>query len=281
MRRVLPPARYAVWLSSFLPALPSDGSAQLAPDRGHDGPVGRKARPPRRPQPEPGLHARRHRGGPARRRTRGLRRLKAARRAHLASGLAAVTGEHYEGGHWLGTFAVYALTGRGLRGRKVNAGQIAALVAASAGGGIMNALAGGGTLLTFPTLVLLGIPAIEANATSTIALLPGAASSMAGYRREVSAHRAVAEDAPRPEPRRRRARLGPPPPDAGEDVREPGAVPRPLRDAPLPLPDRLGPEGGGERRAPAGRRRRAGPRRRSSSSASPSTAATSVPGSAS
>ena len=71
----------------------------------------------------------------------------------------------------------------------MNAGQIAALVAASAGGGIMNALAGGGTLLTFPTLVLLGVPAIEANATSTIALLPGAASSMAGYRREVSAHR--------------------------------------------------------------------------------------------
>ena len=53
----------------------------------------------------------------------------------------------------------------------------------------MNALAGGGTLLTFPALLLVGVPAIEANATSTIALLPGAASSMAGYRREVSAHR--------------------------------------------------------------------------------------------
>jgi len=53
----------------------------------------------------------------------------------------------------------------------------------------MNALAGGGTLLTFPALLLVGVPAIEANATSTIALLPGAASSMAGYRREVSQHR--------------------------------------------------------------------------------------------
>jgi uncharacterized membrane protein YfcA len=71
----------------------------------------------------------------------------------------------------------------------VTAGQVAALVAASAGGGIMNALAGGGTLLTFPALLLVGVPAIQANATSTIALLPGAASSMAGYRREVSAHR--------------------------------------------------------------------------------------------
>ena len=29
---------------------------------------------------------------------------------HAAAGLAAVTGEHYEGGHWLGTFAVYLLT---------------------------------------------------------------------------------------------------------------------------------------------------------------------------
>jgi hypothetical protein len=30
--------------------------------------------------------------------------------AHAAAGLAAVTGEHYEGAHWLGTFAVYLLT---------------------------------------------------------------------------------------------------------------------------------------------------------------------------
>jgi hypothetical protein len=33
---------------------------------------------------------------------------------HREKGLAAVTGEHYEGGHWLGTFAVYLVTGRGL-----------------------------------------------------------------------------------------------------------------------------------------------------------------------
>jgi uncharacterized membrane protein YfcA len=68
-------------------------------------------------------------------------------------------------------------------------GHVAALVAASAAGGIMNALAGGGTLVTFPTLVFLGMPAIQANATSTVALLPGAATSLAGYRREVGAHR--------------------------------------------------------------------------------------------
>jgi uncharacterized membrane protein YfcA len=53
----------------------------------------------------------------------------------------------------------------------------------------MNALAGGGTLLTFPALLLLGESAIAANATSTVALLPGAAASLAGYRREVATHR--------------------------------------------------------------------------------------------
>jgi uncharacterized membrane protein YfcA len=72
----------------------------------------------------------------------------------------------------------------------VTAGEIAALLASAAGAGVMNALAGGGTILTFPTLVLLGIPSIQANATSTVALLPGAAASMAGYRREVATHRA-------------------------------------------------------------------------------------------
>jgi hypothetical protein len=34
--------------------------------------------------------------------------------SHRAAGLAAVTGEHYEGGHWLGSFAVYLVTQRGL-----------------------------------------------------------------------------------------------------------------------------------------------------------------------
>jgi uncharacterized protein len=68
-------------------------------------------------------------------------------------------------------------------------GQVAALLASSAGAGVMNAMAGGGTILTFPTLVLLGEPAITANATSTVALWPGAAASLYGYRREVRDHR--------------------------------------------------------------------------------------------
>jgi uncharacterized membrane protein YfcA len=63
------------------------------------------------------------------------------------------------------------------------------LVAAAFGAGVMNALAGGGTLLTFPALVVLGLPGVVANATSTVALVPGAMASLYGYRREVETHR--------------------------------------------------------------------------------------------
>jgi hypothetical protein len=41
--------------------------------------------------------------------------LNAAAQAHAAAALPAVTGEHYEGGHWLGTFAVYLTSQAGLR----------------------------------------------------------------------------------------------------------------------------------------------------------------------
>lgn len=51
--------------------------------------------------------------------------------------------------------------------------------------GAVNSIAGGGTLLTFPALVALGIPPVVANATSTVALWPGAFGSMWGYRREL------------------------------------------------------------------------------------------------
>jgi uncharacterized membrane protein YfcA len=59
------------------------------------------------------------------------------------------------------------------------------VVLASAVAGAVNSIAGGGTLLTFPALVGLGIPPIVANATSTVALWPGALGSMWGYRREL------------------------------------------------------------------------------------------------
>jgi len=53
----------------------------------------------------------------------------------------------------------------------------------------MNSFAGGGTLLTFPALVALGIPPINANATSTVALWPGSLGSMWGYRGELNGSR--------------------------------------------------------------------------------------------
>ena len=71
----------------------------------------------------------------------------------------------------------------------MTAAQIAALFASAAGAGAMNAMAGGGTILTFPTLLFLGEPAITANATSAVALWPGSAASLYGYRQEVRAHR--------------------------------------------------------------------------------------------
>ncbi len=56
---------------------------------------------------------------------------------------------------------------------------------AAAVGAVMNAMAGGGTLITFPALIALGIPPITANATSTVALWPGTMTSMWGYRAEL------------------------------------------------------------------------------------------------
>jgi len=49
----------------------------------------------------------------------------------------------------------------------------------------MNALAGGGTFATLPTLIAVGVPANVANATSNVALLPGAATSAAHFRGEL------------------------------------------------------------------------------------------------
>jgi uncharacterized membrane protein YfcA len=71
----------------------------------------------------------------------------------------------------------------------MTATDVVIMLAAAATGGLMNAMAGGGTIVTFPTLVFLGQPAIIANATSTVALLPGMAASMAGYGKEVATHK--------------------------------------------------------------------------------------------
>ena len=65
----------------------------------------------------------------------------------------------------------------------------AALVFAAAIAGAVNALAGGGTLITFPTLLAFGVAPVTANATSTVALVPGGFSAFWGFRRDHSAGR--------------------------------------------------------------------------------------------
>jgi uncharacterized membrane protein YfcA len=57
---------------------------------------------------------------------------------------------------------------------------------AAAAGGAINAVAGGGTLVTFPTLLVFGTPPIVANATSTLALVVGTSGSIYGYRRHLN-----------------------------------------------------------------------------------------------
>src|SRR5207249_2094204 len=49
--------------------------------------------------------------------------LASAAQAHRRAGLAAVTGKHYEGGHWLGSFAVYLTTKRGIEKEGLSASQ--------------------------------------------------------------------------------------------------------------------------------------------------------------
>lgn len=63
--------------------------------------------------------------------------------------------------------------------------RIAILLGAGAVAGLMNSIAGGGTIVTFPSLIVSGLTSIVANATSTIALLPGTISSVYGYRRNI------------------------------------------------------------------------------------------------
>ena len=114
MRRILPPSEFGEWLRRFLPGIPTNSKkAWLAPGEVTD-----------RSDPKlahlDGLNLSRSWMllGIAAGLPKGDRRigtLHAAAEAHAAAALPAVTGEHYEGGHWLGTFAVYLTTRAGLR----------------------------------------------------------------------------------------------------------------------------------------------------------------------
>jgi uncharacterized protein len=57
--------------------------------------------------------------------------------------------------------------------------------------GAMNALAGGGSFVSLPALVLAGVPSLDANASSTVALLPGALASVWAWREELRPVRGV------------------------------------------------------------------------------------------
>jgi hypothetical protein len=60
---------------------------------------------------------------------------------------------------------------------------------AAAGAGFVNALAGGGTLISFPVLILLGLPPVSANVTNTVALLPGYFSAAWAQRAELASQK--------------------------------------------------------------------------------------------
>jgi uncharacterized membrane protein YfcA len=66
-----------------------------------------------------------------------------------------------------------------------------ALAIAGAGlvAGMMNVVVGAGSFVTFPVLLALGYPAVEANVTNTIGLVFGSASGVVAYRRELSGQR--------------------------------------------------------------------------------------------
>ena len=70
--------------------------------------------------------------------------------------------------------------------------QLAWLIFASFLGGSLNAVAGGGSFLTFPAMLAVGLGPIQANATNTVALWPGQLTSIAGYRSEIRKHPALA-----------------------------------------------------------------------------------------
>ncbi|HYV95459.1 MAG TPA: sulfite exporter TauE/SafE family protein, partial [Chitinophagales bacterium] len=69
--------------------------------------------------------------------------------------------------------------------------QIILLAAAAVLGSALNAVAGGGSFFTFPALIFTGVPVLNANATSTIALWPGSIASAYTYRRKLQVKRSL------------------------------------------------------------------------------------------
>jgi len=113
MRRILKPTEYGAWLGAFLPELRLDGSTgwlqpAVVTDKTDGHLVHLDGLNLSRAWMLEGMAAGLPPGDPR------IVGLLGAAREHRRAGLTAVTGEHYEGGHWLGSFAVYLVTKRGL-----------------------------------------------------------------------------------------------------------------------------------------------------------------------
>jgi len=114
MRRVLPPVEYAAWLGGFMPKLPRDGSAGwlrpgVVTDKSDGKLVHLDGLNLSRAWMLEGMASGLPAGDPRR------ASILAASKEHGESGIAAVTGQTYEGTHWLGSFAMYYVTKRGTR----------------------------------------------------------------------------------------------------------------------------------------------------------------------
>ena len=117
MRRVLRPEEFSTWLDAFLPGIPREqGKAWLPPavvtDRADPKLAHIDGLNLSRAWMLEGIASGLTEGDPR----KAVLRETAAQHADAA--LPAVTGEHYEGGHWLGTFAVYLVTRAGLAGHR-------------------------------------------------------------------------------------------------------------------------------------------------------------------
>jgi hypothetical protein len=115
MRRVLPSQEFARWLRTFMPQISASGDDKwLQPVVSSDPSDPKLAHLDGlnliRAWMLEGIAA----GLP--KNDKRLPSIIATAEAHRRAGLAAVTGEHYEGGHWLGSFAVYLVTKRGISG---------------------------------------------------------------------------------------------------------------------------------------------------------------------
>jgi len=117
MRRVLPQKEFSNWLKNFMPQIPvgREGSANedwlkpvVSPDPSDPKLAHLDGLNLSRAWMLQGILSALPEDDPRR------PALQAAADAHRTAGLAAVTGEHYEGGHWLGSFAVYLTTQRGI-----------------------------------------------------------------------------------------------------------------------------------------------------------------------